>query len=98
MTKTRFEDIGSHASVKRSLHELISLPLERPDLFTRGILRQAVSGILLFGPPGTGKTMLARAVAAGSGASFLAVNSSNIFDMYVGEGEKNVKVNLQRLY
>lgn len=92
MVKTRFEDVGSHEKVKRSLYELITLPLDRPDLFTSGILREAVSGILLFGPPGTGKTMLAKAVAAQSKSNFIAVNSSNIYDMYVGEGEKNVKV------
>lgn len=90
--KTSFEDIGALDSVKKTLHELILLRLERPDYFTKGILRDSVSGILLFGPPGTGKTMLAKAVAAQSGANFIAVNSSSIFDMYVGEGEKNVKV------
>lgn len=91
MVQTRFEDIGALDGVKRTLYELISLRLERPDYFTRGILRDSVSGILLFGPPGTGKTMLARAVAAQSGANFISVNSSSIFDMYVGEGEKNTK-------
>lgn len=91
MVKTKYDDIGALENVKRTLYELISLRLERPDYFTKGILRDAVSGILLFGPPGTGKTMLARAVAAQSGASFLAIQSSAIFDKYVGEGEKNVK-------
>lgn len=89
--RATFDDIGALDAVKKTLHELISLRLERPDYFTRGILRDSVSGILLFGPPGTGKTMLAKAVAAQSGANFIAVNSSSIFDMYVGEGEKNVK-------
>lgn len=90
--KTRFDDIGALDKVKRTLYELITLPLDRPELFKEGILREAVSGILLFGPPGTGKTMLAKAVAAQSKSNFIAVNSSNIYDMYVGEGEKNVKV------
>jgi hypothetical protein len=92
MVGTRFEDIGALDKVKRTLYELISLRLERPDYFTKGILKDNVSGILLFGPPGTGKTMLAKAVAAQSGANFISVSSSSIFDMYVGEGEKNVKV------
>lgn len=91
MVKTRFDDIGALDSVKRSLYELITLPLDQPQLFRTGILRESVSGILLFGPPGTGKTMLAKAVAAQSKSNFIAVNSSNIYDMYVGEGEKNVK-------
>lgn len=89
--KTTFEEIGALDRVKETLHELISLRLQRPELFAAGILRHCVSGILLFGPPGTGKTMLAKAVAARSGAAFMAVSASSIFDMYVGEGEKNVK-------
>ena len=75
-----------------TLKSLTTLPLTHPELFTQGILKNSLTGVLLFGPPGTGKTMLARAVAQESGATFLAVNMSNIFDMYVGEGEKNVKV------
>ncbi|PJF16995.1 hypothetical protein PSACC_03193 [Paramicrosporidium saccamoebae] len=88
MVGTSFADIGALDSAKRTLHELISLRIQRPDYFSKGILRDCVSGILLFGPPGTGKTMLARAVAAQSGASFIAVNSSSIFDMYVGEDSR----------
>lgn len=91
MVQTRFDDIGSLKPIKRSLYELITLPLLRPELFSRGIAREAVSGVLLFGPPGTGKTMLAKAVAAESGCNFIAVSLSSVFDMWVGEGEKNVK-------
>ena len=87
----RFNDIASLQHAKQTLHELISLPLQRPDIFHRGILRQSVSGILLFGPPGTGKTMLAKAVATESGSNFLSISMSDIMEMYVGQGEKNAK-------
>lgn len=91
-TQTRFDDISLPEKTVTTLRSLTTLPLTHPELFTQGILKNSLTGVLLFGPPGTGKTMLARAVAQESGASFLAVNMSNIFDMWVGEGEKNVKV------
>lgn len=70
---------------------MITLPLIRPQLFSQGLLQnEFLSGLLLFGPPGTGKTLLAKAVAKESGARMLEIKASDIFDMYVGEGEKNV--------
>lgn len=93
-TQTHFKDVTLPAETMGTLKSLTTLPLTHPELFTQGILKNSLTGVLLFGPPGTGKTMLARAVAQESGATFLAVNMSNIFDMYVGEGEKNVKVSL----
>lgn len=90
-TRTFFRDISLPAATIHTLRTMTTLPLTHPELFTHGVLRQSFTGVLLFGPPGTGKTMLARAVAQESGAAFLAVNLSNIFDMWVGEGEKNVK-------
>ncbi|EGF83422.1 hypothetical protein BATDEDRAFT_18530 [Batrachochytrium dendrobatidis JAM81] len=74
------------------LQTLITLPMLRPEFFAKGILsRSAINGVLLFGPPGTGKTMLAKAVAKSSGAKFMNVALSNVLDKYVGEGEKNVR-------
>ena len=89
---TRFDDIGALQGIKQALYEIITLPLHRPDLYSTGINKDTVSGVLLFGAPGTGKTMLAKAVAAESGFNFITVTSSTINDMYVGEGEKNVSV------
>eukprot|EP00127_Corallochytrium_limacisporum_P000371 Clim_evm66s11 gene=Clim_evmTU66s11 len=86
-----FNDVGSLDDVKEKLQDLIRMPLVRPDLFATGILKEAISGILLFGPPGTGKTMLAKAVASESGANFMHVSFSDIMNKYVGEGEKNAK-------
>lgn len=91
-TQTHFKDVTLPGETLKTLKSLTTLPLTHPELFTQGILKNSLTGVLLFGPPGTGKTMLARAVAQESGVTFLAVNMSNIFDMYVGEGEKNVKV------
>lgn len=70
---------------------MITLPLIRPDIFSQGLLKnEFLPGMLLFGPPGTGKTLLAKAVARESGARMLEIKASDVFDMYVGEGEKNV--------
>lgn len=90
--QTRFNDIAGLETVKQSLHSMIALPLLRSSLFQFGVLKNSVSGVLLFGPPGTGKTMLAKAVAAECGSNFMSISPSVIFDLYVGEGEKNAKV------
>ncbi|KAL0794016.1 hypothetical protein Bca101_065393 [Brassica carinata] len=85
-----FEDIGALDDIKESLQELVMLPLRRPDLFTGGLLKPC-RGILLFGPPGTGKTMLAKAIAREAGASFINVSMSTITSKWFGEDEKNVR-------
>ncbi|KAF6162131.1 hypothetical protein GIB67_008260 [Kingdonia uniflora] len=85
-----FADIGALEETKESLQELVMLPLRRPDLFKGGILKPC-RGILLFGPPGTGKTMLAKAIANEAGASFINVSMSTITSKWFGEDEKNVR-------
>ncbi|CDY49165.1 BnaA10g06290D [Brassica napus] len=85
-----FADIGSLDETKDSLQELVMLPLRRPDLFKGGLLKPC-RGILLFGPPGTGKTMLAKAIANEAGASFINVSMSTITSKWFGEDEKNVR-------
>ncbi|KAG2206699.1 hypothetical protein INT47_003641 [Mucor saturninus] len=87
-----FKDVRAPPLTIDSLQSLISLPLIRPDLFKKGILKKNfIPGVLLFGPPGTGKTMLAKAVAKDSGSRMLDIQASDVYDMYVGQGEKNVK-------
>ncbi|KAF9355818.1 hypothetical protein BGX26_006066 [Mortierella sp. AD094] len=89
--KTTFKNTIIPPETIHTLQTMITLPLVRPQLFSYGLLQnEFLSGLLLFGPPGTGKTLLAKAVAKESGARMLEVKASDIFDMYVGEGEKNV--------
>ncbi|XP_024994003.1 ribosome biogenesis ATPase RIX7 isoform X7 [Cynara cardunculus var. scolymus] len=85
-----FSDIGALDDIKDSLQELVMLPLRRPDLFIGSLLKPC-RGILLFGPPGTGKTMLAKAIANEAGASFINVSMSTITSKWFGEDEKNVR-------
>ncbi|XVF21951.1 hypothetical protein REPUB_Repub12eG0133400 [Reevesia pubescens] len=86
-----FDDIGALENVKETLKELVMLPLQRPELFCKGQLTKPCKGILLFGPPGTGKTMLAKAVATEAGANFINISMSSITSKWFGEGEKYVK-------
>ncbi|CAL5437653.1 unnamed protein product [Camellia sinensis] len=86
-----FKDIGALDDIKESLQELVMLPLRRPDLFKGGLLKPC-RGILLFGRPGTRKTMLAKAIANEAGASFINVSMSTITSKWFGEDEKNVRL------
>lgn len=90
--KTTFTDVHAPSESIESLKTLTSLSMLRPDAFKYGVLAtDKIPGLLLYGPPGTGKTLLAKAVARDSGATVLEISGANVNDMYVGEGEKNVK-------
>ncbi len=90
--RTTFADVHVPPETISALKTLTTLSLVRPDAFTYGVLAtDNIPGLLLYGPPGTGKTLLAKAVAKESGATVLEVSGSEVYDMYVGEGEKNVK-------
>ncbi|WRT65401.1 uncharacterized protein IL334_002344 [Kwoniella shivajii] len=92
LASTTFKDVHLPEKTVDGIRSMVSLPLLFPEAFRGGVLKDhATTGALLFGPPGTGKTLLARAVAAESGARMLAIQPSDVNDMYVGEGEKLVK-------
>ena len=84
-----FADIGGLEDVKKQIRRKIITPFEKPSLYQR-FRRKAGGGVLLFGPPGCGKTMLARATAGECNARFLNVPIIEILDMYVGESEKRL--------
>jgi len=83
-------DVGGLTGVKQELQEAVEWPIKRPEVFARVGIRPP-KGILLFGPPGCGKTMLARAVATESEANFISIKGPEVFSKWVGESEKAIR-------
>jgi transitional endoplasmic reticulum ATPase len=90
-----WDDVGGLDEAKRQLREGIELPLRHPQAFARLGIRPA-KGFLLFGPPGTGNTMLAKAVAREAEANFIAAKSSDLLSKWYGESERQVSRLFQR--
>ena len=86
----QWTDVGGLESVKEELRESVEWPLKNPQVFTRMGIRPP-KGILLFGPPGCGKTLLARAVATESEANFITIKGPEVFSKWVGESEKAIR-------
>lgn len=86
----RWTDIGGMKELKLKLQQIVEWPINHPEVFERlGI--QAPRGLLMFGPPGCSKTMIAKALATESNLNFIAIKGSDLFSMWVGESEKAVR-------
>ncbi len=85
-----YEDVGGlHKQIQR-LREMIELPLRHPEVFERlGI--EAPKGVLLYGPPGCGKNLIAKALANEAGVNFIAVKGPELINKWVGSSEENVR-------
>jgi len=86
----RWDQIGGLEEVKQDLMEAVEWPLKSPEVFKRMGIRPP-KGILLYGPPGCGKTLLARAVATESEANFITIKGPEVFSKWVGESEKAIR-------
>ena len=89
--ETRFEDIGGLAEVKQIIRETIEYPLKYAEISER-YGKKAGGGLLFFGPPGCGKTLLARAAAGECGVALINVNLASVLDKWVGNTEKAVSM------
>lgn len=88
-TGVNFNDVGGMQQVKKEIDLKIIKPLKHPDLY-KAYGKKAGGGILLYGPPGCGKTMIAKATAGEVNARFINVSLTDILDMWIGNSEKNL--------
>ncbi|HEY1890514.1 MAG TPA: ATP-binding protein [Steroidobacteraceae bacterium] len=87
--RTRFDDVAGLEDLKRTIRLQIIEPFLKPGLFAK-FKKRAGGGVLLYGPPGCGKTMIARAVATECRAEFISVGISDVLNLYIGESERNL--------
>lgn len=85
----KFDDIIGLKKAKETIEEVVIWPLKNPEFYTG--LRQVPRAVLLFGPPGTGKTMIGKAIAHSVEATFFAISASSLTSKWIGEGEKTVR-------
>jgi transitional endoplasmic reticulum ATPase len=88
--QVHWNEVGGLKRVKQELMESVEWPLKKPEVFKKMGIKPP-RGILLYGPPGCGKTLLARAVATESEANFIAIKGPEIFSKWVGESEKAIR-------
>lgn len=90
LTEVGYDDVGGVRKQMAQIRELVELPLRHPQLF-KSIGVKPPKGILLYGPPGSGKTLIARAVANETGAFFFLINGPEIMSKLAGESESNLR-------
>ncbi|PWV36668.1 MAG: AAA family ATPase, partial [Desulfurococcaceae archaeon] len=88
--RVTWEDIGDLEEAKARLREIVELPMRHPELF-RHLGIEPPKGVLLYGPPGVGKTLLAKALANEVGAYFIAINGPEIMSKFYGESEQRLR-------
>lgn len=86
----KWEDVGGLENIKQTLKETIEWPLKYPELFERAKTRPPI-GILLYGAPGTGKTLLAKAVASECGVNFISIKGPQLLNKFIGESERGIR-------
>lgn len=86
----KWEDIGGLDEVKKNLQEMILYPIEHPEKFHKFGMTPS-KGVLFYGPPGCGKTLLAKAVANECSANFISIKGPELLTMWFGESEANVR-------
>lgn len=84
-----FSDVGGLDDVKKRLHRSFLMPLKQPEMFAR-YGKKISGGLILYGPPGCGKTFIAKALAGELGARFMSIGIADVLDMYVGESERKL--------
>ncbi|WP_432893310.1 tetratricopeptide repeat protein [Kribbella sp. CA-245084] len=92
---TTFDQVGGMDEIKRVIHRMVILPLSRPELYEK-YGRKSGGGVMLYGPPGCGKTLLARATAGECGLPFINVRIEDVMDPYLGVSERNLHAAFER--
>ena len=85
-----WDDVGGLENVKRELQELVQYPVEHPEKFLKFGMTPS-KGVLFYGPPGCGKTLLAKAIANECQANFISIKGPELLTMWFGESEANVR-------
>ena len=92
---TTFDQVGGMEEIKRVIHRMVILPLSRPELYEK-YGRKSGGGVMLYGPPGCGKTLLARATAGECGLPFVNIRIEDVMDPYLGVSERNLHAAFER--